>query len=352
MADDDAGAVRRARSAALAAALSGGAAGLRAAARALRGEDAVQDAGLAPGAPAAPGAPPPPPPRPRPPQIGPEPSDAPAPPAFDVVFIHGVRGGPFVTWRRGDVLAMGGARHSLAHGDCWPAAWLAEDLPGARLLSIEYHAPVTGWEAESLSVPERARAVLDKLVAAGVGQRPVVFVCHSMGGLMVKEMLSLSLDEAASGGPRARLAPAAKGVVFFATPHFGSPLASLGLKLRHVPGAANAPAPAVHHLAPGPHLERLNETLRALHAAGRVDVLSFAEGLPTPLAGFIPRVVVVPYESAFPGFGASRILPAHDHVDLCKPKGRGDPVYTDVLTFARRALGVDPGGGGGSGCTA
>jgi hypothetical protein len=128
---------------------------------------------------------------------------------------------------------------------------------------------VTGWEGEDLSVPEKARRVLDKLTAAGVGQRPVVFVTHSMGGLVVKEMLSVSLDEARAGGPRARLASATRGVVFFATPHFGSHLASLGLKLRHVPGAARAPAPAVHHLAPGPHLEVLNERLRALHDAGK-----------------------------------------------------------------------------------
>jgi hypothetical protein len=79
-------------------------------------------------------------------------------------------------------------------------------------------------------------------------------------------MLSISLDEAPAGGPRARLASATRGVVFFATPHFGSRLASLGLKLRHVPGAA--PAPAVHHLAPGPHLELLNRRLRRLHDAG------------------------------------------------------------------------------------
>lgn len=77
-------------------------------------------------------------------------------------------------------------------------------------------------------------------------------------------------------------------------------------------------------------------------------MLSFVEGQPTPFApqSFLPRVVIVPRKSAYPGFGGVRLLPGNDHVDVCKPCGRGDPIYAETLAFVRRALGLPEGGGG------
>ena len=36
---------------------------------------------------------------------------------------------------------------------------------------------------------ERSEDILERLLVAGVGQRPVIFVGHSMGGLIIKKML-------------------------------------------------------------------------------------------------------------------------------------------------------------------
>jgi hypothetical protein len=229
------------------------------------------------------------------------------------------------------------------------------------------------------------------------------------------------------------LARATRGVVFYATPHFGSRLADLGWRLRRLPGAGAIPAPAVEHLAPGPHLVELNERLRRLllpgegrgggGAAGGEEeeeeekegeeggggggardddgdvakerVLSFVEGRPTVLLGWgggggggrgaaaAPKaaaaageaagpapaaphpagavaasaptvsasIVVVPFESAFPGYGAVRVLPRADHVGVCKPASRADEAYAAALAFLRaarrRAAGAAGGGGGG-----
>jgi hypothetical protein len=76
-------------------------------------------------------------------------------------------------------------------------------------------------------------------------------------------MLALALQEAPDS-QRGRLAAATRAVAFYATPHFGSGMAALGWKLRHLPGAS--PAPSIHHLSPGPHLSALNARLAELHA--------------------------------------------------------------------------------------
>ncbi len=70
----------------------------------------------------------------------------PTEPLVDVVFIHGIRGGPFITWRKAGVMTRGSAASHMERNACWPSTWLAEDFPRARLLSVEYLAPVSAWE--------------------------------------------------------------------------------------------------------------------------------------------------------------------------------------------------------------
>lgn len=106
-------------------------------------------------------------------------------------------------------------------------------------------------QGQSLPVWGTVGQLLDSLAAAGVGQRPVVFVCHSMGGILVKEMLLQSMQEGAPAHHR-QLMEQTAGLVFYATPHHGSWMAEWGWNLRYLGGS---PASAVAHLKPGPHTE-------------------------------------------------------------------------------------------------
>ena len=44
-------------------------------------------------------------------------------------------------------------------------------------------------ESFKTSLAERSKDLLEKLKKCGIGQRPVIFVGHSMGGLVAKKML-------------------------------------------------------------------------------------------------------------------------------------------------------------------
>ena len=87
---------------------------------------------------------------------------------------------------------------SFSH--CWPKDWLAKDVPKVRMFGVEYSTQLSDWEPvhpyetpEERTITARARELLTKLEAADVGtKRPIVWVTHSMGGLLVKEILRLA----------------------------------------------------------------------------------------------------------------------------------------------------------------
>ncbi|KAI7992223.1 Protein SERAC1 [Camellia lanceoleosa] len=118
-------------------------------------------------------------------------------PSLDVVFVHGLRGGPFKTWRLAEDTASTKSglvekidEEAGKQGTVWPGEWLSVDLPHARLFSLKYKKNLTQWSGATLPLQEVSSMLLEKLVAAGIGSHPVVFVTHSMGGLVVKQMLS------------------------------------------------------------------------------------------------------------------------------------------------------------------
>ena len=85
--------------------------------------------------------------------------------------------------------------------------------------------PTQSFEHQSLE--ERSEDMLNKLQAAGVGQRPTVFVGHSMGGLIIKKMLVNAQNS--DDEERKKFAENTKGVVFYSTPHKGSEIANLNM---------------------------------------------------------------------------------------------------------------------------
>jgi hypothetical protein len=100
--------------------------------------------------------------------------------------------------------------------------------------TLAYEAPPANWLGTAMPIQDRAKNVLECVL----GQRelrglPLVFVCHSLGGLVVKQALRAADGRRAYGDPEAKaFLDSVKGIVFIATPHTGSIQATLLDKLR------------------------------------------------------------------------------------------------------------------------
>src|SRR5262245_16657886 len=112
------------------------------------------------------------------------------------------------------------------------AKWLSEDRPDLRVWSFDYPASGWSWFGSAMHLSDRAINFLAHLNNEKFGEYPVCFITHSLGGLVVKQLLY-----EAAGFPSDSNNPIAdkvRGVVFIATPHVGSPLATLVYKLRYL----------------------------------------------------------------------------------------------------------------------
>ncbi|XP_031273439.1 uncharacterized protein LOC116131919 isoform X1 [Pistacia vera] len=260
-------------------------------------------------------------------------------PQLDIVFVHGMRGGPYKTWRISEDKSSTKSglvekidQEAGKQGTFWPGEWLSADFPHARLFTLKYKTNLTQWSGASLPLQEVSTMLLEKLVAAGIGSRPVVFVTHSMGGLVVKQMLHKARAENIDN-----LVKNTAGIVFYSCPHFGSKLADMPWRM----GLVLRPAPTIVELRSGsPRLIELNDYIRQLHKKGMLEVLSFCETKVTPIVegygGWAFRMEIVPIESAYPGFGELVVLESTDHINSCKPLGRTDPSYVKILEFLHK----------------
>ena len=87
-----------------------------------------------------------------------------------VVFVHGLGGGSCSTWMA--------AKDAPGSGP----SWLAADFPNLGVWTLGYQADVSAWTSESMPLADRGTAILETLANEGIGDRPVVFITHSMGG--------------------------------------------------------------------------------------------------------------------------------------------------------------------------
>ena len=133
----------------------------------------------------------------------------------DIVFVHGLGGDANETWRYGK---QNNAEHFF-----WPQE-LGQDLPLCAVWTVGYPAGVTRFGKPGMIIEMRAGNIARKLVSSGLGSRPIIFITHSMGGLVVKQLIVNSQIQPDAGYKN--LVQMIRGIIFCATPHRGSDFAS------------------------------------------------------------------------------------------------------------------------------
>ncbi|KAI9778733.1 MAG: hypothetical protein M1839_007964, partial [Geoglossum umbratile] len=237
-----------------------------------------------------------------------------------IIFVHGLTGDCEKTWT-----ARGAA-------SSWPHTLLPARVPNARILTFGYDAYVADWHGmvSKNRIGDHSMNLLSAVATYrekdDTNNRPIIFVCHSLGGLALVKAGQRPEDHLRS------ILYSTRGILFLGTPHHGSGLAEWAEKLARSIGMlkqTNSEIVAV--------LRRDSEVLARIqdgfHAMIRsrskdrlrpIEITCFYEELPLPGVG-----VVVPSHSAIlPGYIPIGIR--SNHMDMTKFEGEDDPGFEAV----------------------
>lgn len=222
----------------------------------------------------------------------------------DICFVHGLTGNRDSTWT------------AEGHLQPWPQTLLPSRLSRSRILTYGYDAYIArrpGIGASSNKLIDHASNLLNDLTTDRAGchatLRPIIFIAHSLGGLVCKEMILLSRNH-----PEPHLKTvfqATKAFIFMGTPHTGSWMAhwaSVPAKALGILKSTNRSLLKVLE-TDDQLLESLQQRFLAMlrdlrEADRRLEITCFYEELPLPVAG-----IVVSKESAT--FGGYNLISIH-----------------------------------------
>lgn len=277
-------------------------------------------------------------------------------PLVDVVFVHGLNGHPYNTWAAENVKygRQEGIR-SQKSDVYWPRDLLPKDLDQehCRILTYGYDANVSAFRdgASKDHIHHHAETLTARLAAnrsrVRALERPLIFVVHSLGGLVVKRMLIHSNESTHVNQERLRsIFISTYGILFLGTPHNGSDLAKWGSMLQSICAAALPKKLFDSQSQLVKALETNNETLQLINRdftaiSSKFRIYFFHEAKPMDLKG--TRQFVVDEDSAAPNLqGVERAGIEKDHSHMCKFENENSPGYDLVSEGIQRYAGEAP----------
>jgi hypothetical protein len=193
-------------------------------------------------------------------------------------------------------------------------------MPQLGVWSLSYVVSASAWKGHTMPLYDRANNTLDLFELDDIGRRPLAFICHSLGGLLIKQVLRNARD--AKNPLWQAIIRQTQLLVFLSTPHSGANLASwikyLSTLLRTTVSVEELEA---HH----PRLRELNDWYRDQVESLGIKTFVYYETRPTS------GILVVDATTANPGLPGVRPIPVdEDHISICKPASKHDRLYRRV----------------------
>ncbi|KAK0388967.1 hypothetical protein NLU13_2544 [Sarocladium strictum] len=235
-------------------------------------------------------------------------------PIIEIVFVHGLGGDSRKTW--------GATDHG--HRCCWPADWLP-NKPGferVRVHTFGYDTKFLRGTGNCLNIHHIGKLLLGELTVSPLIRQcdsRIVFVAHSMGGLVVKKTILLAKQDPSAQ----RLADRFASIFFLACPHRGADSAKL---LRRVLRVAYDRQYVADLERNSTTTQSINEEFR--HCSKDFTIWSFYE---TKKMKYWSSLVV-DESSALLGYPHEKQMAMNaDHRTICKFDSPSDANYLTLL---------------------
>ncbi|KAJ6032541.1 hypothetical protein N7540_003273 [Penicillium herquei] len=224
----------------------------------------------------------------------------------------------------------------------WPGDLLPAECPDARILTWGYDTLITRGlktPADKTNIFAHGKKLLFALGRKRDTKRPIIFVAHSLGGIVVKEMLASS--HMAEDEDLKDIAKSTAAVVFIGTPHRGSKdMASVGEVARKAASIIlDTSSTSLDTLGlKTTDLERCQEAFSRLWRANDFRVKTFQEstGIIGLNAGLLNEKVVPDISSTLGDSREQAEVLVGNHMQICRMSGQEDPNYDSLVGELRR----------------
>ncbi|KAI0383265.1 hypothetical protein F5Y04DRAFT_250954 [Hypomontagnella monticulosa] len=243
----------------------------------------------------------------------------------DIILVHGLGGSSWRTWsweRQPDVF--------------WPE-WLRHEdgLSHFRVFTYGYNANFMDSK-NPLSILDFSKGLLIRMKTYGngdldyIGMKPIIFVAHSMGGLVVKKALVIGKNDNLFSVMLSKV----RGIMFLSTPHKGSPHARTLNSFLSIMAGRSSKIYISELDGSSTSIEDANEQFRAICGSWRL--FSLYETLPTRLMSGVRRIIVSKDSGVLNYPGEVSVPVNADHHTISKYSNRLDPNYLLVTNLLRQ----------------